>query len=294
MVVRAGTEADDLELVRPEGGTSSPRIAVVIPCFNDGEFVAEAARSVQEAEPVEIVIVDDGSTDPGTKQVLADLQATGVARVVAHDANAGLSAARMTGVAVTSAAYVFPLDADDVLEPGSLASLADRLDADAEVAFTYGHGWYLHEDFGWNARPWDPFVLLYLNGWGPSCMVRRGALLAVGGWTLNDCYEDWDFLLGLAEHGYRGAPVDQLVLHYRRHLGARQNVRCLKRHGEVYRLLRARHAPLFARRAELAASSPMPWWQRFVLPIRHGARPLLPFRLYWWVRGRRTLRPRRL
>lgn len=288
-MVQAGTEQGS-ERVRSEAGT--PRVAVVIPCFNDGEFIAETVASVREAEPVEIVVVDDASTDEGTHRALAELETSGAARIVRHRENLGVSAARMTGVAETTAPYVFPLDGDDVIEAGSLARLADRLDGDPAVAFTYGHGTYLNEDESWPARPWDPFTLLYLNGWGPSCLVRREAVLAVGGWSHTDCYEDWDFLLALAEHDYEGAPVDQLVLHYRRHVGGREHRRCLQQFGRAYRLLRSRHEPLFARRAELAARSPVPWISRLLMPVRHGSRPLFPFRLYWWVRGRKALRPR--
>ena len=290
VTVQAGADRESEEAQR-DRGVGMARIAVVTPCFNDGEFVGDAIASIREAEPVEVVVVDDGSTDEATKEVLAELARSGIARVVRRE-NGGLAAARMTGVAATTAPYVFPLDADDIVEPGSLAALADRLDADPNVAFAYGNGTYLREGIDWRARPWDPFVLLYLNGWGASCLVRRDALMAVGGWSLRGCYEDWDFLLALAESGYQGAPVDHLVLHYRRHHGPRENKRCLRQHARAYRTLRRRHPALYARRAELAARSPLPWRTRFMMPLRHGSRPFFPFWLYWWVRGRRSLRPR--
>jgi len=267
-----------------------PRVCVIIPCFNDGAFTAEAVASVKEDEPVDIVVVDDGSTDGVTLPALERLAASGAARVV-HRPHGGLAATRMTAVEATTAPYVFPLDADDQVEPGCLARLADLLDADPSIAFAFGHGTYLHEDDGWPARPWDPFLLLYLNGWGPSCLFRREAILEAGGWTMPECYEDWDFLLALAEHDYTGAAIDHVVLHYRRHQVARKHTRCLKHHRELYRLLRKRHAALFARRAELAARSPLPRRQQLWLPLRHGSRPLLPFHLYWWLRGRHALRP---
>ena len=95
------------------GGDGKPekrkqaRVAVVIPCFNDGEFVADAAHSVREPEPVELVVVDDGSTDEHTREVIARLDREGV-RVIQHTRNRGVSAARMTGVAATTAAVRLP------------------------------------------------------------------------------------------------------------------------------------------------------------------------------------------
>ena len=110
------------------GDLSVPRVAVVIPCFNDAEFVRQAVESVREAEPVELVVVDDASTDPSTQAEMDALEAEGV-RVLRHEKNQGLSGARMTGVNATKAPYVFPLDSDDMAIPGALGKMADKLDS---------------------------------------------------------------------------------------------------------------------------------------------------------------------
>src|SRR3954467_1038757 len=113
------------------------RVAAFIPCFNDGHVVGEAVQSVRASpEPAEIVVVDDGSTDPATATVLDGLHADGV--TVLRQANAGLPAARNAGLAATPAPYGSPLDADDLPEPDALPALADALDADPEAAVAYG------------------------------------------------------------------------------------------------------------------------------------------------------------
>ncbi len=261
------------------------RISVVIPCFNDGAFVEGALDSIREDEPVEVVVVDDGSTDPLTSERLAELAARGV-RIERRD-NGGLAAARMTGVECTTAPYVFPLDADDELEPSSLGPLADALDSDPTAAFAYGD---LLVSAQRRHRPpaWDPFTLLYANRWTSACLFRRNALLSVGGWSLHDCYEDWDLLLALAETGQHGVSVDRPVLRYRRHGEGRMNRSCHERHAEIYALLRERHPALFARRAELARASGVPLWRQLVYPLLLGARPLYPFRLYYAVKKGQT------
>lgn len=266
---------------------ANARVAVVVPCFNDGAYVEAAVASVQENEPVELVVVDDGSSDPATLDVLDGLRAQGV-RVLRRD-NGGLAAARMTGVNATSAPYVFALDSDDELEPGSLGRLADVLDADASLAFVYGHLVFTGDKTGGRlAQPWSPFTLLYANRWGASCLYRRETLLAGGGWSLRDIYEDWDLLMGLAELGYVGAPVDQLVLRYRRHPSARMNQTGHARHAELYRLLKSRHTSLFARRRSLARSERIPRWRRLVYPLLLGTRPLYPFWLFYAIENVRS------
>ena len=83
-----------------------PTVSVIIPCFNLGAFLAEAIDSTvaQTAPPHEIVVVDDGSTDPETIKVLAKVD-PGVARVVRSE-NRGLSAARNLGIRETSGSLI--------------------------------------------------------------------------------------------------------------------------------------------------------------------------------------------
>ena len=71
------------------------RIAVVVPCFNDGATLRETLASIQEPEEIELVVVDDVSDDPETLRVLAELEAAGTR--VLHQENRGLAAARMAG-----------------------------------------------------------------------------------------------------------------------------------------------------------------------------------------------------
>jgi glycosyltransferase involved in cell wall biosynthesis/peptidoglycan/xylan/chitin deacetylase (PgdA/CDA1 family) len=278
--------------VRREARQGAPRVAVVIPCFNDGVFVADAVASVRESEPVEIVVVDDGSTDPRTLEALAGLEGKGL-RVI-HQPNAGLAAARMAGVHATSAPYVYPLDADDELEAGCLARLADALDASHSFAFVYGHLEFTGTRIGGReAQEWNPYTLLYANRWGANCLYRREPLVAVGGWCFPDIYEDWDLLLALAERGYRGKPVDQLVLYYRRHGNARMNVTGHERYAQLYRQLRMRHQALFARRAELARQYDVALWRQVVYPLVLGTRPFYPFRVHRVVDRLRDFAARR-
>jgi glycosyltransferase involved in cell wall biosynthesis len=251
------------------------RLSLVIPCYNDGRFVPAAVASVREDEPVEIVIVDDGSTDPDTLRVLDGLRESGI-RVIRQD-NAGLAAARMRGVAETSRRFVLCLDSDDELAPGALGALADALEADPGAAFALGSlALFGAQSDVRSFPPWDPWRLLYANHWTAHGLFRREELTAVGGWTLADCYEDWDLLLALAERDRRPVILDRVAVRYRQHAEARMRTRCRCRHAEVYAVLRVRHAALFARRAELARRSPAALWMRLTFPLVLGSRRLYP------------------
>jgi glycosyltransferase involved in cell wall biosynthesis len=235
------------------------RVAVVIPCFNDGATLPDALRSVGEQEDCEIVLVDDGSTEPSTLELLRRLLADGV-RVIRQE-NRGLAAARMVGVAATSAPYVQPLDADDLLAPGALSALADALDEHPYAAAAWGDIAFFGEFelVAPAADELDPWTIWYLDEIPTASMVRRTALEKTGGWLFDKAYEDWDFWMTFAEHGLCGVRVPTVVLRYRRN-PQRMSAGGLARHGELLHELRERHPQL---RRSLHRN-----WRRSSAPLR--------------------------
>lgn len=265
----------------PRADATVPTIAVIIPCFNDGGTLVDAVRSAQAQDRIdELLVVDDGSTDPHTIEVFRSLEREAV-RVV-HRANGGLGAARMTGVQATSADFVFCLDADDRLLPGTLSALGAALDINPGLALVWGD-YRLFGDREWRqltARSLDPWQISYQNDIPASVLIRRSALLAAGGWQLRGGYEDWDLLMALAERGERGGRVPIVAYEYRQH-GVRMLGESATRHGEIYALLRSRHPRLFAQRRRSWRRSDAPLALRlslpaiFALPIRSDRRRLL-------------------
>jgi glycosyltransferase involved in cell wall biosynthesis len=244
----------------------TPTIAVVIPCFNDGATLLDAVRSAQSQDRIaELVVVDDGSTDPYTTETFQALEREAV-RVV-HRSNGGLGAARMTGVQATDADYVFCLDADDRLLAGTLSALGAALDDDRGLALVWGD-YRLFGDRAWRqltAPTLDPWQISYQNDIPASVMIRRSALLEAGGWQLHR-YEDWDVMMRLAERGRRGRRVPIVAYEYRQH-GVRMLRDAARHHGEIYALLRSRHPGLFAQRRSAWRRSDAPWALKLTLPL---------------------------
>ncbi len=274
---------------------SAARVAVLMPCYEEGELMLESVRSVREREPVEIVLVDDGSKGEQTLVLLDRLEAQGV-RVLRQPANAGPAAARTAGLRATATPYVFSLDADDLLEPGMLARLADLLDAHPEAGVAYGD----HVEFGagkevHRASPpaIDPFRLLYVFEYPPAALFRRHVLEAIGGWQPQGArlpaYEDWHVWMSLAERGVGGVYVGPGVVTYRRRLhGNRLLARARKQHPRLYRRLRRAHPELFGRRRELRRASNLPPRRKLLYPIVYGGRPKFSWepRLRLWLERR--------
>lgn len=248
------------------GVRGAERIAVVIPCWNDGATLGETLASLADQEPLEIVVVDDGSSDPHTLDLLASVERGGT--TVLRQANAGPAAARMAGVAATSAPYVCALDADDLAAPGALTQLADTLDADPGCALAWGDKLYFGdaEFYVRSVEALDPWRITYQNGIPMSALVRRERLLAVGGWQLRDGYEDWDLWMSFAEQGWTGCRIPTIVGSHRLH-GDRRYAADRARHEQVVARLEERHSGLFAARRANRRRSTAPRRLRALLPL---------------------------
>ena len=249
----------------------SPRVAVMIPCFNDGRYLPEAVASVQLQEPSELVVIDDGSTDRVTLDVLARLRAKGV--TVAHQPNSGPGPARTHGMQLTTAPYVFPLDADDYLAPGSLSTLADWLDAVSDLDVVWGPYQYVGERTHVKevSKGLDPWLVSYLNDLPASAMFRRSTLERTGAWKALEAHEDWDLWMTLAEAGVNGRRVDDVVYHHRLHC-SRRRASAIPLHAELRRKLRERHPVLYASRGRHRKRSPAPLVAKLMFPVLESVR----------------------
>lgn len=245
---------------------SNLRVAVIIPCFDDGATLLETLESLREEEPHELVIVDDGSTDAATLAVLQELRHSGVQ--VVTQPNQGLAGARMTGVGATTAPYVQPLDADDRLERGALTRLADALDSNPDAAAAWGDEAIFgsFEVVVTAADRVDPWTIWYLDEIPGTAMLRRSTLEATGGWRFGDTYEDWDLWMNVAEHGLDGVRVPGVFLHYRRN-PERMSAGGLDRHGELLDELRRRHPRLRAELRRNWRASSEPLRMRLLFPL---------------------------
>jgi glycosyltransferase involved in cell wall biosynthesis/SAM-dependent methyltransferase len=198
-------------------------VSVIIPCYNQADYLAEAIESVfaQTFPHVEIVVVDDGSQD-GTAAVAA--RYPGVHYIRQH--NQGPSAARNAGLRASSGEYLVFLDADDRLLPDALAVGRACLDGDPAYGFVSGRYRNISADRAVVSEPppqkldADRYRALLLGnyiGMHAAVMYRRAALEAVGGFdaSLRGC-EDYDLYLRMA----RRFPIGchgQLVAEYRNH-----------------------------------------------------------------------------
>ena len=198
-----------------------PTVTAVVPCFDYGRLVQQAVDSLrrQSYPALEIVVVDDGSTDPETLAALAELEQHSTVRVV-HQPNQGLVGARMAGAAAATGELLLFLDNDDLLEPEAIALLAAHLVADAGAAFAYpAQHFFGDEELVWEPQDYNAYDLLWSNHPTVCSMVRAADFRAVSGYdrSMQFGWEDWEHWIALAAGQRFGRSVPVPVFRHRRH-----------------------------------------------------------------------------
>ena len=209
---------------------SAPLASVLITAYNAEPWLAETLSSVGEQSyaNVEVVVVDDGSTD-GTLAVARSFEGDRV-RVVTQ-ANAGACAARNRGLAESSGAYVQFLDADDVLHPEKIERQVRRLEREPEGAVATGpwvrfRGDVADADHTWSGPDWrdyEPATDWLLQAWGRgggmptvAWLTPRSVAEAAGPWdegVLRN--QDGEYFARVVAHAAKVAFCDGAWGYYR-------------------------------------------------------------------------------
>ncbi len=205
-----------------------PQVSVVIPVYNEKQYVAQAIKSIlnQSYTDYEIIVVDDGSTDD-TPQILESYSSK---INYIYQNNQGSAAARNRGIEVAKADLIAFLDADDFFSsPDKLSQQVTYFYRDFELGSVHT-GWQLVNQNGENISnicPWEYAPNLDLETylkWKPvltsTMMVRRSWLMRVGGFdiALRQCH-DVDLVLRLALEGCKFEWLRQIAVAYRLHQG---------------------------------------------------------------------------
>ena len=251
-------------------------MAVVVPCFNAGRLLLETIASLDEAEPLEIVVVDDASDDPLTHDALTNLETAGV-KVIRQPENGGAACARTAGMRATVAPFVFPLDADDLAIPGRIAQAADVLERHPDAVACIGD----YEEFGRGtivrAVPHilDPYRVAYTNEYPITAVLRRSALERHGAWRdpspTHRGYEDWNLWMDLAQDRERVVHLGA-VLYRRRMHAPGLDVKQRERHAHLYRALQTTHPGLFGQLPEHRRRTTLSPSRAALYPLLYGER----------------------
>lgn len=245
------------ELIARHGGSRLADVAVVIPLHNYAGLVTETLDSVasQTLAALELVVVDDCSTDHSLAVAQAWLhdhaERFSSATLLRTVTNQGLALTRNAGFAAAEAPFVFPLDADNTLEPDCLRLLYDQVQHSTASA---AHPTLRH--FGESAkckpaRAWDPARLRRGNYIDAMAVIRKSAWAHVGGYVKGDFigWEDYELWCRFVEHGFWSAAVPEAIAGYRVHRGSMLRATTEPAMQRVVDAIRAAHPWLTVRAA---------------------------------------------
>ncbi|MFZ2682168.1 MAG: glycosyltransferase family A protein [Patescibacteria group bacterium] len=182
-----------------------PLISVIIPTYQHATSLRACLESVfaQTYAPLEVIVVDDGSTD-NTAEVIA---AYGDKLSTIHQANAGANPARNKGLAAATGEYVIFCDADVIMVPTMLESMFNALQANPSASYAYSGFW-----FGWKhfkGLDFDPAVLRRLNFVHTSSLVRTSDFPGFD--EAIKRLQDWDVWLTMLSQGKVGVLVPETL-----------------------------------------------------------------------------------
>jgi len=198
-------------------------IGVVIPVFNQGEYLNDALRSIMDNGnrfDVQVAIVDDKSTD-ASLNIIKELQVAYLGKlnikILEHEVNKGLSAARNTGIACIDTDYIVCLDADDRLHFNYFnrcytTMIKEKVDIVYADAYLFGsqHGVYRWPDF-------DIMQFRYGNFVNCSAMFKRNVWVTIGKFdeNMHNGWEDYEFWIRAYKAGFKFAKSPDTRLWWR-------------------------------------------------------------------------------
>jgi glycosyltransferase involved in cell wall biosynthesis len=215
----------------------TPRVSVVIPCYNYGRYLRQCVESVTGNQPgvdLEIVIVDDASTDGSLDVALSIRECDRRVRVIAHGRNQGHIATYNEGLDAVTGEFVLLLSADDLVTPGALTRATGLLAAVPSVGFVYGNAIHFDRDLPPSRSEERDWIVWAGADWlrgrcrsgynvvaSPEVVMRTSVLRAIGGyrpdlphagdfemWLRASAVSDVGFLAGVDQAYYRHHAVN--------------------------------------------------------------------------------------
>lgn len=270
-----------------------PLVSVVIPCYNHGQYVAEAVASVFNSSyrNIEIILVDDGSNDISTIQELDRLasQYTETIRLI-RQRNTGLPGARNRGIQSSTGEYILTLDADDLIHPSFIMKAVWHLNRKPNVGFVYCDTLLFGEqNRKWETEEFDMTALLHHNYVPATAVFRKKMWGTVQGYDEEMIlgYEDWEFWIRCGLAGWQGLRLSETLFYYRKH-GHSMLAESNLKHLEIVRNIRNKHKQVYNMSWHLRCGRYLIKKQVVrrlepIIKIKQSLQSKMPNRLYRWL-----------
>ena len=207
---------------------NTPLVSVIIPCYNDWQYVEQAVDSVlnQTYNKIEVIVVDDGS-DLRTKKVLKKLEPK-ITRLLTQE-NKGQSTARNNGIKEGKGEYILVLDSDDFFEPSFCEKSVKLFAKDNTIKLITSYSNLLYDDkekdiFKPRGGKLDGFLLNNLSM--GSAIFKKQDCIAINGYdeSMRKGFEDWEFYIRLLKNGGVAAVIQEPLFNYRKRIDSTTSI----------------------------------------------------------------------
>jgi len=228
--------------------SSIPLVSVIIPCYNHGKYIEDTIQSIsnQSYKKIEIIIVDDGSSDDYTSKKLRNLRNKKIK--VIYQENGKTSKARNTGFSHSKGKYLLPFDADDLMDESFVEKAVHILEKYPLIGIVsawticFG-GWNFH----WTPYGGDVRGFIKDTNCQAAALIRRDVWLANNGYDENMTigYEEWEFYINAAKKGYLVHIIKEFLLYYRKDGNARATDAVNNRQ-KIIKYIATKHKTIFS------------------------------------------------
>lgn len=207
-----------------EWNRDKPLVSIIVPYYNRADTIDATLTSLQQQtfQDFETIIVNDGSTDQVSIDRLAEISKQHPFVAVKNQDNHGVAVARNNGIKAARGKYIICLDSDDIIEPTYIEKCTAVLEAnpDTGIITTYKKNFGVSSE-AYHIAPYNPLELFDNNMVITAAQFRKEAWEQSGGYTSDIGYEDWEYWLKLAEHGFWGKLIPEELFNYRVALSSR-------------------------------------------------------------------------
>ncbi|MBL4862639.1 MAG: glycosyltransferase family 2 protein [Crocinitomicaceae bacterium] len=228
-----------------------PLVSFIIPFFNAGKTIKETIESIdrQSYKNYDIWIINDGSTDPYSLEVLEELKDHSKITIL-HQENAGPSIARNKAIKETNAEVIVPLDADDRISVNTLESAIPILLAEQSTGIVYGNLIFFGENDGIKHQPqFNIQQQLIWNQIAVCCVIKKEVFKSTGYFDefLSKLgLEDWEFWISVHLSGWRFKKIEAIHFEIRVHENSRTFQVANKNKDSIKAYVYRKHADLLA------------------------------------------------
>ena len=223
-------------------------ISIVVPCFNSGKTLKRTIESIknQTWPEKEIILVNDGSNDKNTLEVLKSYKNDSLVNVINQE-NKGLPAARNTGVLNSSGNYLFFLDSDDWINLNALEEFYMFFQNNKNSSYIFSDCSLEGSNKGIRKKVFNLFEQMFINQIPYSIFIPKKIFVNNGFYDEKMLlgYEDWEFNIRLASNKYYGKRIPKPLFNYNVSNSGMLISKSIKNHINIWKYIKDKNSEFY-------------------------------------------------